>query len=140
MRRARTLPVVELDDRLADEVTERLRATGASFALVFGSHARGEQRSGSDVDVAAWWPTEAPHAWEVDLPTGVDLIVLADLPLELAGRIALDGQVLFEDDPAARVEWVATTRKIWLDERYRWDRSHREYLEAVARGRGPRLT
>jgi hypothetical protein len=44
--------------------------------------------------------------------------------------------VLFEDDPAARVRWVAQTRKIWLDERPRFERSHREFLEAVARARG----
>ncbi|MFN3217275.1 MAG: hypothetical protein ACE367_12335 [Acidimicrobiales bacterium] len=62
-------------------------------------------------------------------------MVLGRLPLELAGRIALDGQILFDDDPPARVRWVANTRKIWLDERPRFERAHREFLEAAARGR-----
>lgn len=54
---------------------------------------------------------------------------------QLAGRIALEGELLFDDDPTARVRWVADTRKIWLDERPRYERAHREFLEAAARGR-----
>jgi uncharacterized protein len=125
---------VTADERLP-AVTEALRAAGASFALVFGSRARGDQRPDSDLDVAAWWPSDPPAPWAVDLPAGVDLVVLDGLPLELAGRIALEGVVLFEDDPVARVRWVAGTRKVWLDERPRFERSHREFLEAAARGR-----
>lgn len=117
-----------------DEVAERLRAAGASFALIFGSRARADHEPRSDLDVAAWWTDDPPHAWDVDLPADVDLVVLNGAPLELAGRIALDGEVLFDDDAAERVRWVATTRKIWLDERPRFERAHREFLEA-ARGR-----
>jgi hypothetical protein len=120
---------------LLDAVTAVLRDAGASFALVFGSRARGDARPDSDLDVAAWWPGESPAPWTVALPDGVDLVVLGRVPLELAGRIALDGQILFDDDPPARVRWVANTRKIWLDERPRFERAHREFLEAAARGR-----
>jgi predicted nucleotidyltransferase len=123
------------DAALLDAVAAALRRAGAVFALVFGSRARGTAHPGSDLDVAAWWPADPPSPWELELPAGVDLVVIDGLPLELAGRIALDGTVLFEDDPAARVRWVAQTRKIWLDERPRFERSHREFLEAVARGR-----
>lgn len=115
-----------------DEVAAALRAAGASFALVFGSRARGDEYEGSDTDVAAWWPADPPRSWEVDVPAGVDLVVIEPtMPLELAGRIAQEGVVLFDDDPPARVEWVATTRKVWLDERYRYERSHREFLESA---------
>ena len=69
------------------------------------------------------------------VPGGVDLVVLNDAPLELAGRIAMHGQVLFDDDPPARVRWVATTRKIYADELPRLRRSHREFVESVQRGR-----
>jgi hypothetical protein len=64
----------------------------------------------------------------------VDLLVLDHAPLEIAGRVALHGELLFDDDPAARVRWVADTRKVWLDERPRVERAHREFLEASARG------
>lgn len=100
-----------------------------------GSRATGTHRPDSDLDVAAWWADEPPASFEVLLPSGVDLTVLNSAPLELAGRIALDGHLLFDDEPAARVRWVATTRKIYLDERPRFDRSHREFQQAVLHGR-----
>ncbi|HYN55822.1 MAG TPA: nucleotidyltransferase domain-containing protein [Motilibacterales bacterium] len=119
---------------LEREVVAVLRAAGAAFALVFGSQARGDARPDSDLDVAALWAEAPPAPWDLDLPEGVDLVILNEAPLELAGTVALEGQVLFEDDPVARVRWVAITRRIWLDERPRFERAHREFLEAV-RGR-----
>lgn len=111
-----------------------LRQHGARFGFVFGSRACGESNPGSDLDVAAWWPAAAPDSWRVVVPAGVDLVVLNDAPLELVGRVALEGEVLFDDDPAAQVLWTATTRKIWLDERPRFEASHRLFLESAAGG------
>lgn len=125
---------MDIDPTLRDEVVTALRGAGASFALVFGSRARNDHRPGSDLDIAAHWPSDAPAPWEVPLPDGCDLVVIGDLPLELAGRIAIEGRVILDDDPAARVEWVATTRKIWLDERPRFERSHRDFLSSVRHG------
>jgi predicted nucleotidyltransferase len=122
-------------DALRAEAIDALRAAGARFAFLHGSRVAGMYRPDSDVDVAAWWVGEAPPAFEVDVPVGVDLLVLNDAPLELAGRIALDGTILFDDDPPARVRWVATTRKIYADEQPRLRRSHREFVESVRRGR-----
>jgi predicted nucleotidyltransferase len=114
---------------------DALRRAGASFAFVFGSQARGDARPDSDLDVAAWWSHSPPQSWEVLLPNGADLLVLNRAPLELAGRVSLEGELLFEDDPEARVRWQADTRKIWLDERPRFERAHRDFLEAASRGR-----
>lgn len=99
-----------------DEAIQALRQAGARFAFVHGSRAQGTPRPDSDLDVAAWWGREAPSPWEVLLPPGVDLLVLDDAPLELAGRVALHGVLLFDDDPPARVRWQAQTRLIYLDE------------------------
>ncbi|CAN5522281.1 hypothetical protein BH23ACT3_BH23ACT3_21010 [soil metagenome] len=85
--------------------------------------------------MAAWWAADPPRSWDVELAPGVDLVVLNATPLELAGRIALQRDILFDDDPPARVRWTADTRKIWLDERPRFERAHREFLEAHTRGR-----
>ena len=123
-----------LDDVLL-RVAAQLRARGAVFGLVFGSRARGEARPDSDLDVAAWWGHDAPQSFEVLLPDGVDLLVLDKAPLELAGRAAMEGRVFFDDDPARRVRWVATTRKIYSDELPRIQRSHREFAESLTRGR-----
>lgn len=112
----------------------RLRAAGARFAFVHGSRAAGSARPDSDLDVAAWWLGDAPDPWDVPLPADVDLLVLNDAPLELAGRVALDGELLFDDDPPLRVRWQATTRKIYLDERPRQQQVQRDFLETQRRG------
>ncbi|MFM7147429.1 MAG: type VII toxin-antitoxin system MntA family adenylyltransferase antitoxin [Actinomycetales bacterium] len=122
------------DARRREAARVTLQEAGATFAYVFGSVARGEATPQSDLDVAALFPEPAPVSFEIVMPAGVDLLVLNDAPLEIKGKIALDGQLLFEDDPVARVRWEATTRKIYLDERYRIERSHREFLEALGRG------
>lgn len=120
-----------MDDRLravSAEVVAILRSAGAAFAFAFGSAVDGGVRPDSDLDVAAWWPAAAPDPWDVPLPAGVDLLVLNGAPLELAGRVALRGELLFDDDPAARVAWQATTRKIALDEEDRQRRLDRVFL------------
>jgi uncharacterized protein len=127
--------VSESDEEQRASVVRSLRESGARFALVFGSRARGDDRPESDLDVGAWWAKDPPSAFEVDVPRGVDLLVLNNAPLELAGRVAVEGVVLFDDDPAQRVRWVATTRKIYFDELPRLRRSHREFAEAMRRGR-----
>lgn len=65
------------------------------------------------------------------MPPGVDLLVLDRAPLELAGRVATSGKLLFDDDPVVRVRWEATTRKIYYDELPRITRSHREFAANV---------
>lgn len=132
---AATLSRVQLDAALRAEVAAALRAAGARFALLHGSRVSGGAHPDSDLDVAAWWEGPAPASFEVDLPPNVDLLVLNGAPLELRGRIAVDGQLLYDDDPPARVRWVATTRKIYFDELPRITRAHREFAEAQRRGR-----
>ena len=130
-------PHVRLDaviDVLSATAAE-LRRAGARFAFVHGSQVTVTARDVSDVDVAAWWAIDAPQSFDVLLPPRVDLLVLNHAPLELAGRVAMTGQVLFDDDPPARVRWLATTRKIYADERPRLRRSDQEFAEAVRRGR-----
>jgi len=111
-----------------DDVTEALRSAGARFAFVFGSVVEGRAQPHSDLDVAAWWgpaggSSTAPDVWDVVVPPGIDLLVLDRAPLELAGRVALRGELLFEDDPVARVRWQADTRRIYFDEEDRQRRS-----------------
>ncbi|MFZ0118527.1 MAG: nucleotidyltransferase domain-containing protein [Pseudonocardiaceae bacterium] len=97
-------------------MAELLRAAGARFAFIHGSRVRGRARPDSDLDVGAWWGARPPASWEVDLPVGVDLVVLDSAPLWLAGRIAQEGRLLFDDDPPTRVRWQAETRLHYLDE------------------------
>lgn len=99
------------------EVTRALRRRGARFAFVHGSRVGGDRaRPDSDLDVGAWWGHEPPAQWTVDVPAHVDLLVLDDAPLWLAGRIAQHGRLLFDDDPPARVRWQADARLRYLDD------------------------
>lgn len=125
----------DVEQRIADAI-ETLRRQGAIFAYLHGSRAAGTAGPQSDIDVAAYFDRHPPQAFEVLLPSGLDLLVLNDAPLELAGRIAAGGKLLFEDDAAARVVWEATTRKIYFDELPRISRAHREFAEAVLRRGG----
>ncbi|WP_131786843.1 nucleotidyltransferase domain-containing protein [Protofrankia symbiont of Coriaria ruscifolia] len=109
-----------------------LRQAGAQFAYLHGSHAVGSQRADSDIDVAAYFGgPQPPSSFDLLLPPGVDLLVLDNAPLELAGRVAAGGRLLFEDDRAARVRWEAMTRKIYFDELPRITRAHREFAAAL---------
>lgn len=130
-----------MDARVADrraEIVAALRSAKATFAYVFGSRIGGDPRPDSDIDVAAFWGDDVPDgSWGAGptIPTGVDLVVLDTSPLEIAGRVALHGELLFEDDPALRVEWEATTRKIYLDEKWRSEQATADFKAGVTRGR-----
>jgi hypothetical protein len=58
------------------------------------------------------------------------------VPLELAGRVALSGRLLLDDDPPARVAWQATTRKLYLDEAPRREQDRRDVAAGRARRGG----
>lgn len=118
-----------------EEVVAALRRAGARFAFLHGSQVAGRARADSDLDVAAWWASDPPAAWDVALPDRVDLLVLNGAPLELAGRVALHGELLFDDDPPARVGWQAQTRLVYLDEEDRQRALDRIFFEGRAGGR-----
>lgn len=129
------MEVVRVDEPDEQAVVALLRHHGARFAFVHGSRAGGGGRPGSDLDIAAWWGADPPASWEVGLPSGIDLLVLDDAPLELAGRVALHGRPLFDDDPPARVRWQAQTRLIYLDEQDRQGELDRAFLTGRSGGR-----
>ncbi len=123
----------EASDDLPDlgDLIALLRAAGGRFAFLHGSRVTGVARADSDLDVAVWFGAPSDDlALRSRLPAGVDLLVLDDAPLELAGRVALHGRLLFEGDPAERVEWQATTRKIYLDEQPRIERARADFAAA----------
>ncbi|WP_336921044.1 nucleotidyltransferase domain-containing protein [Aquipuribacter sp. SD81] len=116
MRRAEAVPLPA--GLSADDLRAHLRAAGAVVAFLHGSRVAGTARPDSDVDVAAWFGRSVP-GWDVPLPTGVDLLVLDDAGLELAGRVAQYGALLLDDDPPTRVAWQADRAKRYLDEAHR---------------------
>lgn len=43
--------------------------------------------------------------------------------------------LLFQKDESAQVHWLAMTRKIYFDEKYRMDRAAQDFAAAVKSGR-----
>lgn len=120
-----------------EAAVETLRRAGARFVFLHGSRATGTATPDSDWDLAASFDAPVDEiGLQAALPDDVDLLVLDGAPLDLAGRVAMYGKLLFESDPAARVEWQAMTRKIWLDELPRMKRAAADFKEgAIERGR-----
>ncbi|MFD1718849.1 nucleotidyltransferase domain-containing protein [Georgenia deserti] len=118
-------------DQVDGAAIAALRDAGAQFAYLHGSRATGSARPDSDVDVAAYFGRRDILPFDIVLPPGIDLMVLDTAPLELAGRVAASGKLLFEVDRDARIHWEATTRKIYFDERPRLERAHREFMETL---------
>ena len=117
------------------ELVERLRQTAASIpeirlAVLFGSVARGEERSSSDVDLGLILePCSASVRFGVDAHLGraagreVDTVLLDSAPPLLRFEVARDGVLLFEREEGlwatfqvkAMVDWwdwAPTARKI----------------------------
>lgn len=126
MRAADDIPLPE-GVRL-DGLRSALRAAGARFAYLHGSRVAGGAGQKSDLDVAAHFG-RAVAPWDVALPPRCDLLVLDTAGLELAGRVAQYGVLLFDDDPPARVAWQADRSKRWIDDAHR----RRALVETVLR-------
>lgn len=114
-----------------DAIRATLRAHGVGFAIVFGSHAAGTARDTSDVDLAVWSAHEIDE-WRLrgELPEQVDLLDLRRAAEGIAGRVAVTGVVVLDDDPPARVRWQADTRKRHLDEAFRRERFLADFVRA----------
>lgn len=123
-----------IPERELDHTAAVLRAAGARFAFLHGSRIRGTARPDSDLDVAAWFEARPKDLWSLDLPDVVDLVDLRRLPLAIAGRIALHGVLLFDDDPPARVRWQADTRSRYFDEAWLRAATAADFLAAQTRG------
>ncbi|MEJ2389755.1 MAG: nucleotidyltransferase domain-containing protein [Chromatiaceae bacterium] len=81
---------------------------------MFGSHARGHENPGSDIDVALLLKQDPPRtlaglqldladelAGAVDRP--VHLVVLNRAPVDLIHRVLRDGILLMDRDPSTRI-------------------------------------
>ena len=117
----------------AETAVERLRHAfrgrddGIAAVYLFGSVARGDSRTGSDVDVAILLEP-APErgtfdslrldllaALESELGREVDLVVLNHAPPDLSHRVLRDSVLVLEPDPSARVRFEVRARNRYWD-------------------------
>ncbi len=92
----------KIDEKI-DAITEFLKSQGAKRILLFGSRARGDETSRSDIDIAVDLPATFSKKREIkevaDSLAGlhkVDLIFIEDANEELLQTIEKEGVVLYE--------------------------------------------
>jgi uncharacterized protein len=136
------------------DVLERLREAApvafdgepVAFAYLFGSHASGRAGPRSDIDVAVHLIPSADVdpfdlslrlARQLERLAGVgplDVVVLDEAPLSLAGRIQENHALLYCADEVQRVRYESLVARRYHDFKIHEQRSARERLARLAEG------
>lgn len=118
-----------------------------AFAYLFGSHAVGTATDRSDVDVAVHLaPGTRVDTLDLRLRVAarlerlagvgpVEVIVLDEAPLTLAGRVREHGRLIYCRDHVQRVRYESRIGRMYHDFQIHEERSARERLVRLATGR-----
>ena len=129
----------------AGSMSEYLEQTGVVFAVLFGSHARGDACEASDVDVALRFPDEMEPNERFRLRNRIDATLqeyadsfvdvsdIDSLPVAVAFAALRDGMILTGDEQAVEScrEQIVREYEDSTDER---ERERREFIDRLARG------
>lgn len=116
---------------------------GIIAACLYGSHARGEVRAASDIDVAVLLEDHSSLSaldllklgQELEEQTGlnnIDLRPLNDAPLSANGSIPTEGKLLFSGDDSARVDFEVRIRGLHFDFLLRLRYHQKEFIHRTA--------
>jgi hypothetical protein len=118
---------------LPGDIHKRLRHAGDMltkhpaivFAYLFGGFGRGEIEPLSDVDIAIYLAENTPNMAVklelIGLMTGIlgtdemDVVLLNDAPLSLAGRIQQSARLIVDKDPRRRHAYESLIRREFAD-------------------------
>jgi uncharacterized protein len=123
------------------QLNEVFAAHDVAVAYLFGSQAEGTARPASDHDVAVLFTDPEPALdatvrLAADLAdalgTEVDVVDLDRVELELRGRVAERGRLLYSVDEPRRVRFEVDTRLRWIEFRPVVAETTRAYLRRVA--------
>lgn len=118
-----------------------------AFAFLYGSQATGTATARSDIDVAVHLEPAAAvdmlalrlrlaRLLEDAIGVGpVEVVVLDEAPLTLAGRVREQGRLIHCRDPRLRVRWDSLVARQYHDFRIHERRRTREHLAHLAEGR-----
>lgn len=123
------------------DLSEVFATHGVAVAYLFGSRAEGTARPESDHDVAVLF-SESEPAFDATVALGdglaemlgtpVDVVDLDRAELELRGRVAEQGLLLFSADEPRRVAFEVDARIRWIEFRPVLEETTRSYLRRVA--------
>lgn len=142
-------PVVDLLARLSQAAPDVFESEPVTFAYLFGSHATGKARPGSDIDIAVYVDEATPEETYLDLSlrlarrlvsaAGVGpveaVVVLNEAPLPLAGRIRRQRHIVYSRDEPARVRYESRIARLFNDFELHAAERDRARLKAIAEGR-----
>ena len=117
---------------ITEEHEEQLRQVferaGVIAAYLFGSHARGQAHTLSDVDVAVLFAEETPGnarfdsvlrlVFELERALGagrVDVVDMEDVAIMLRYQILRDGRLIYCTDPKRRARFYARSMSLYFD-------------------------
>lgn len=116
-------------------------AQRVAVAYLFGSRAEGTARPDSDHDVAVLFADPEPAldatvrlgaGLAAVLHTDVDVVDLDRATLELRGRVAERGRLLWSADEPRRVAFEVDARVRWIEFRPVLEETTRSYLRRIA--------
>ncbi|MCL6105812.1 MAG: nucleotidyltransferase domain-containing protein [Actinobacteria bacterium] len=116
----------ELTTVLTDALARLAPGRGITAAYLYGSHARGEARPGSDIDIAVLLEDRSGISaldllklgQQLENQTGlknIDIRSLNAAPLSARGRIITEGKLLYSGNDIARVDFEVYTRSLYFD-------------------------
>jgi predicted nucleotidyltransferase len=129
-----------------ERFTQVFAGTPVVFAYLFGSRVTGSSRPDSDADVAVLLDDSVTATRHLDvrlelsrrlepvLGAEVDVVVLNDVRLAVAGRVVQQRRVLYSRDEPARVQFESRVMKEYLDFRIHQLPLARQMLEQIAAG------
>lgn len=129
--------------RLQDAAPSAFAEFPVAFAYLLGSHATGKATDCSDVDVAVHLAAtaedhlslrfELAEALEHQARIGpIEVVILDEAPIALAGRIYLEGKLFYSIDEVKRVRYESLTGRMYHDFRYHESKIARERLKRMA--------
>ena len=115
-----------------DRIEARLRDffEGSDLDVVvvylFGSYARGDESSDSDIDLAILCASPPPRTLahpsiglagrlEAQLGRAVQVVVLEEAPVDLVHRVLRDGRLIVDRDPSRRIRFEVKARNEYFD-------------------------
>ena len=118
------------------------------LAYLFGSHARGQERAESDIDLAIQVDAASARDPRTTLARlfaelgrvvrsdRLDIVLLNDAPSLLRHRVLSTGRLLVERTPIARIRFATRTIRDYQDMQVRREFFYRSRLKHLREGRG----